>query len=183
MTGPMAGSAKGSWASDWWARLDREDRAARAQLRRCQTPLEALLVPATFRLMPAAARADDRRAPYYGVVAATLAHVREDDPDRKPVARAIGRATINDDEALLSELRFRRLLEADTPEELMTGMRRLVRIAGGRVHVDDLARSILNWGDAVKRRWAFDYYAAGIARPEPEKSETQDERGGKNANG
>jgi len=135
-------------------------------------------VPATFRLMPAAARVDDRRAPYFGVVAATLAHVREDDPEHKPVARAIGRATINDEEALLSELRFRRLLEADTPEELMTGMRRLVQIAGGRLNVDDLARSILNWGDVVKRRWAFDYYAAGIAKPELDRNDTQDGRGG-----
>ena len=161
----------------WWHRLrgDRasgipEDRATIAQLRRCHTPLEAFFVPATLLLLPASARAEggqDAALEIFGAVAVVLAHIREDVTDQH-VARAIGREQIGAPEtALVSELRFRHLVQLETVGELMTGMRRLVKQLRGRANVDDLARSMLWWfrGENTRRRWAFDYYAAGIADP------------------
>jgi len=79
------------------------------------------------------------------------------------VARAVGRASLDDDNsALFSESRFRRLLQ--TPAvDLLDPMRRLVRMNKGTLNVRDLAKSILYWGDQVKKRWIFDYYAVGVA--------------------
>ena len=62
----------------------------------------------------------------------------------------------------MSEGRFRRLLQAQD-NELMDAMRRLARMAKGKLNVHDLSYAILNWGDGyrgdrVKRRWIFDYY-------------------------
>ena len=93
-----------------------------------------------------------------------LAFVRETD-DRR-VARAVGRAGLDDDRGLLAVGRFRRLLQ-EPPHELMAPMRRLVRMTKGKVNVRDLSASILYWGDAVRKRWIFDYYAVGAAADGP----------------
>ena len=77
--------------------------------------------------------------------------------------RAIGRVSLDDaDTALMSEGRFRRLLQTQDGE-LMDAMRRLVHMAKGRLDVHDLSSAILDWGDGVrgdrvKRRWIFGYY-------------------------
>ena len=65
----------------------------------------------------------------------------------------------------MSEGRFRRLLQAHD-SELMEAMRRLVRMAKGKLNVHDLSYAILNWGggyrgEQVKKQWIFDYY--GVA--------------------
>ena len=90
------------------------------------------------------------------VLAGVLAFVRA--TDTQPVARAIGRKELDDDtSASMSEMRFRRLLQArDT--ELMESMRRLARLAGWKVNVRGLSVAILGWGDAIKKKWIFEYY-------------------------
>ena len=151
-----------SIAYEWWRSLNPEDalqsgrqRAALARMRRATTPIDVMHEPEALRLIARLPRHPDRVATLAGV----LAFVRESD-DRR-VARAIGRATMDDDQsALMSEGRFRRLLQVED-DELMESMRRLVRMAKGTVNVPDLSSAILYWGDAVKKRWIFDYY--GVA--------------------
>ena len=151
-------------ARDWWQRLTRRDgphlgqrRAALARIRRAATPIEVMQEPETLRLIERLPRNPDRVAQLAGV----LAFVRES--DERSVPRAIGRASLDDgDEALVSEGRFRRLLQTQD-NELMDAMRRLVRMAKGKLNVHDLSSAILDWGDGyrgdrVKRRWIFDYY-------------------------
>jgi len=57
----------------------------------------------------------------------------------------------------LSELRFKRLLEAPDADALFTGLRRALPLLQHRADVCALATDVVNWGDAVKKRWAYGY--------------------------
>jgi len=195
MNEKTSASAKGGneeIARRWWQELrpdatrgrrPRGDPGALAALRRAQTPLDAMLVPAFWELRRRlAGYAGDRewREKRVAVLAIVLAHIREDDPGRT-LARAVGWRRLDDKEgALLSELRFRRLIEARTAEELRGEFVRLVRLLKGTANVADCARSLLYWTDwqgRIRRDWAFDYYAAGIAKPDEEEAAAGDDDG------
>ena len=151
-------------AYEWWQRLTRADgphlgqrRAGLARIRRAATPVEVMQEPEALRLIARLPRNSDRVA----VLAGVLAFVRES--DERSVARAIGRNSLDDEaRALVSEGRFRRLLQTQN-DDLLESMRRLVRMAKGKLNVHDLSSTILDWGDdgrgdRVKRRWIFGYY-------------------------
>ena len=168
MTDSDPGSA-GRIAAEWWRDLNPDDRAkqtglqraALAHLRRARTPLDAMRETAALQLL--------QRLPHYGnrdrvaALAGILAWVQKD--SERPVARFVGRESLDKTEAVLSESRFRRLMQVEGNEELMDTMRRLVRVAHGEVNVRDLSGSVLHWGDRVRKRWIFDYYAVGLAAP------------------
>ena len=137
-------------AEEWWENL-KERRAARARLRRAKTLLEIMQEPEALRLIERLPRNPDRAAMLAGI----LAWVR--DNDDQLVARAIGRTSLDEEDAPMSEARFRRLLQA-RDDELMEAMRRLVRLAKGKANVRDLSFAVLYWGDEVKKRWIFQYY-------------------------
>ena len=152
-------------AHQWWHGLTNErsgyPRAALARIRRATTPLEVIQEPAALRLV-ARLQSRIRDLDRVATLAGTLAFV--DKSDDLPVARAVGRRTLDDDTALLSEGRFRRLLQTDA-ENLLDPMRRLVRMTKGKANVRDLAVAILFWGDRVKKDWIFQYYGiASVAR-------------------
>jgi len=70
----------------------------------------------------------------------------------------------------LSQVRFRRLLTTDGGEDLVRAFIRLVALLDGKVNVEALGRDFRDWGhpsrgEAVRQRWAFDYYAASTANP------------------
>ena len=71
---------------------------------------------------------------------------------------------------LLAAQRFKRLLKS-SPEELPLALVRIIRLLRGEADVAGIARALLDWGgpfgDRVRRDWAFDYYAAGEAKPVP----------------
>ena len=166
----------GTVATQWWRGLVPADsakpvlgwkRAALARLRRADSPLEVMMEPYALRLvqrMSAFRAAPDRVA----VLAGILAVVRKD--VRDPIARLLGRRSLDDETATLSEGRFRRLLQTPT-NDLLDPMRRLVRLAQGEVNVRDLAVSVLYWGEPTKKRWIFDYYGASFAGRSPSRSE------------
>ena len=70
--------------------------------------------------------------------------------------------------APMSELRFKRLLRADTPENFFQQLRRALRMVGGSVDVAVLADDLLGWcversrprqtAKAMHYRWARDYF-------------------------
>jgi len=152
-------------AYQWWRRLNPDtghqkghQRAALARMRRASTPIEIMQEPEALRLIERLPRDPHRVA----VLAGVLAFVRETDKQR--VARAIGRASLDDDQsALLAESRFRRLLQTP-PNELLDPMRRLVRMTKGKINVEDLSRAILFWGDRLKKDWIFKYYGINERR-------------------
>ena len=147
-------------AAKWWSDLLSEEpsrrgarRAALARLRRAKTPIDVMQEPEALRLIRRLPRDPDRAA----ILAGVLAFVRE--PDDQPIARVIGRESFDEDKALMSEARFRRLLQ--TPgNDLMDPLRRLIRLTKGKANVCDLSSSVLywDWGDGVKKRWIFEYY-------------------------
>ena len=149
-------------AVEWWRDLVSEEsgrratpgarRAVLARLRRAATLIDVMQEPEALRLIRRLSWDPDRAA----ILAGVLAFVRE--PDERPIARAVGRESFDEkDKALMSEARFRRLLQ--TPgNELMDPLRRLIRLTKGKANVRDLSSSVLYWGDRVKKRWIFDYY-------------------------
>lgn len=153
----------------WWRGLQPNaetgapgNRAALARLRRAATVLDVMAEPETidlFRRTGATAYVD---LPAVALLAGVLAHVRED-RHGQDVARLLGPERPDaPDTALMSPLRFRRLLEAVEPDERLAAFRRMVALADGRVPVFDLARSLLDWTEERRRRWIYNYWNAGL---------------------
>ncbi len=168
-------------ARAWWAALGpREavgdqlahpgDRAALARLRRANTVLEAASEPATIELFQklqfdrSRASADLPRA---ALIAAVLAYIRENDPKHK-IASAIGQPRAGEGTtALITPLRFKRLVAARSPDDLLIQFRRVVAIMGKTANVKDLARLLLvftdpdyRYAERARVMFAFAYHGA-----------------------
>lgn len=156
----------GPQAARWWRALQPKDeqgkgrsgdRGALARLRRSGTVMQAASEPATLALCRelGAGEANLDRA---ALLAAVLAHVQEERFDLM-VARQIG--VQKDNTATMSDLRFRRLLQADTLDERLIGFRRLVTLAGRNLNIADLAAGLWHWGnEKERRRWIYAYHDA-----------------------
>jgi CRISPR type I-E-associated protein CasB/Cse2 len=158
-------------ARAWWLELNGRDgrpadTGARARLRRAD-PSAALAEERTLillrRLMTGRAASEptfERMARRACMLACVLSCVREDED--RAFGRAIGRTAANDAaSAPLSAIRFRNLLDAQTDDEIVTALRRAVRMTGGTANVRDLAEHILRFGtDGQRRRLILDYHDA-----------------------
>lgn len=161
----IPGKDAGFHALGWWRALQPDpganrpgDRAALARLRRCTTVAEAMLEPSALMLFRAVKATAPGDLPAAGLAAAVLAHVRQDAPGPS-VVRLVGPGSIEAPEtALLKPLRFRRLMEADTPDERLLAFRRLVALAGGALPVRDLSDALLDWADWRRTRWVYEYW-------------------------
>lgn len=182
---PRARSGPGTHALEWWSKLAHSttgDPGTLARLRRARSPAEALGVRAAVslarRLGGGRADSPDWRVRASVDLARVLARVKTHDVGRHPM-RAAGwkrfagerrESDAGDDRPILSEARFKRLLQTGEGEEKVVGFTRLIALLDGAVKVDDLAADFLSWnhpewGDRVRERWAFLYYAAGDAAP------------------
>jgi CRISPR system Cascade subunit CasB len=156
----------------WWRRMQplrngapnpTADRAALARLRRADL-FGVMQDPATFVLFRdlGARHPDDLLL--VALCAGALASVRDEQPEHP--ARTLGAPSLDAlEQALMKPLRFRRLIEADNPQDRLTALRRAVAIAGGKVNVRELAAACLDWSEDRRRRWIFEYYGAGRAAP------------------
>ncbi|ABQ31014.1 MULTISPECIES: type I-E CRISPR-associated protein Cse2/CasB [Acidiphilium] len=158
-----------SAAHDWWRDLVPRagypgDRAALAKLRRASTISEAMTEEASIALFRRVGATSAEDLPRVALAAAVLARVsKEPDGPNAPrsVARVLGPQKADDvSTAILSPLRFKRLLAADEPEEQLIAFRRMVAIARGSLPVRDLADALLDWSETRRRRWVFDYWNA-----------------------
>jgi CRISPR system Cascade subunit CasB len=140
------------WA--WWRGLD-DDTGGRAALRRAPDITAVVLQPAFQRLHRRLLSAGWPDRPWHNdrlaIVAGLLVHVREHSGQTLPLAASQG------DKPVLSPLRFQRLLEAADDEALFTGLRRALPLLQHRTDVHALATDVVNWGDAVRKRWAYAY--------------------------
>jgi CRISPR type I-E-associated protein CasB/Cse2 len=110
-------------------------------------------------------------------LARVLAHVDEHDPLHpmqaagwKKFAGTRRETEAGEDRPLLSEARFRRLLETGDGEEKVAAFTRLIALMGNRINVQRLANAFLDWnhptrGDRVREQWAFNYFHAYDAAP------------------
>ena len=89
-----------------------------------------------------------------------LAHIREPDPRRGfPEALAKG----GNGKKGLSELRFRRLLQCQTLDELYPQLRRAIAVLGKKANVLDVAELIYQWdredaGQRLRNELAYAYF-------------------------
>jgi len=67
------------------------------------------------------------------------------------------------DPPMVSELRFRRLLQRDTVD-IYPAMIRILRMLKGSADIHDLAGSVFFWGDNVKKRWAYAYFPRALKK-------------------
>ncbi len=167
----------------WWQRLQPSspgehryrggDRAALAKLRRCATVTEAMQEPASIELFRDLGFTRWEHLPAAALAAAVLASVREEAPHFPSFARAVGPTDMSAPEtALVKPLRFRRLIEADTPDDRLLAFRRAVALLGGKAPLHSLAEGLLGWSEDRRRRWIFDYWNATERAPPPQASQT-----------
>ena len=165
-------------AVQWWrdlqpyfsdgSRNPGADRAALARLRRADL-LGAMQDPATFALFRALDRRRPSELPNIALCAAVLARCDRGSTVPEHPARTLGPPSLDEVErAAMKPLRFRRLIEADTPEERLLMLRRAVQLADRRLNVRELAAACLDWSDGRRQRWIFEYYNAGFAAPASE---------------
>lgn len=183
---PAKPPGAGGRALDWWRYYcdpsrEGHDPGTRAQLRRCDSPVDAAAVPAAVSLARRVGaftgdEGDAWRDAAALNLARVLAHVREH-ADQQPM-RAAGwktfagdrsEADAGEDRPLLSEVRFRRLLTTGPGEEQVAAFVRLVALLDGAANVAALADAFLKWehpyfGEQVRKDWATDYFAARSAK-------------------
>lgn len=177
----------GRRALAWWTAHcgpEAGDASTRARLRRARSGLDVLAVPAGVMLARqlGASRSPDRAAKALDL-AHVLAHVRRDS-DRAPMQAAGWQrfpfdATTElppDQRPRLSEARFRHLIRAEHADgELATAFIRLIALLDGEASVASLATAFWHWDaqdQRIRRRWAFEYYAAGAAAPDDDSADT-----------
>jgi CRISPR system Cascade subunit CasB len=180
-------SQQAAVAAQWWrhlqpslrsgARNPNADRAALARLRRADL-FAAMQDPATFDLFRALERRHPAELPEVALCAAVLAGVRDElapPRHREHPARTLGPPTPETvEKAAVKPLRFRRLIEAETPEERLLMLRRGVQLADRQLNVHELAAACLDWSERRRQRWIFEYYNAGFAAPAPEASSEEE---------
>lgn len=146
---------------NWWRELQ-DDPAARSALRRCDSVDAVQLLPVFHRLRLSLKSSDaggNRDA--LAAVASVLAQVEDDvslPGERANFADLLAEQPTAGGVPKVSGLRFRRLLEVDTPDERLISIGRIVRHCQRKAPVASLATDLLFWGDRVRKRWAYRYY-------------------------
>ncbi|MCF6219394.1 MAG: type I-E CRISPR-associated protein Cse2/CasB [Gammaproteobacteria bacterium] len=162
------GSELGKTLKEFWFGL-KDNGGARAELRRCQSVNEVVMTPTFQRfcqnklrpLMKDESMWEDRMAAIVGLIA----HLKYD--AESSVLGGKGNAVdqlavqmaylVSADRPLVSELRFRRLLQNERAD-LYQSMIRIIRMMKGGANLYGLAHSVFFWGDGIKKRWAYAYF-------------------------
>lgn len=151
---------------DWWKTLVIDNpsglaRADRAALRRAHDLTAVACLPAYQRVYRRMADAEGAgewsgyQRERIAAIVALLAHVKADNGLSLP--RAMSQRAEGSDRNPVSELRFRRLLDAGDVETLFAGLRRALPLVEHRVNPESLAQDVFRWGDRIKKDWAYDY--------------------------
>jgi len=149
-------SALGHALLRWWKSLE-NDRGARAELRRAHDLTAVALTAAYqrfYRQMLVAGWPENARSwqnERLAAIAGLLAYVKSEDGRSLPLAMSEG------ERPPFSELRFRRLLESPTLDDVFVSLRRALPLIGHQANIHYLANALLFWGDKVKKEWAYGY--------------------------
>jgi CRISPR type I-E-associated protein CasB/Cse2 len=68
-------------------------------------------------------------------------------------------------------------LDRGLDEEAMTSLRRAIKVASDMdFNVEAFAEDLMNWGDATRIKWTFDYFGRPhlAALPQPAATETEE---------
>ncbi|KRT54280.1 type I-E CRISPR-associated protein Cse2/CasB [endosymbiont of Ridgeia piscesae] len=132
----------------WWQGLE-NNKGTRAELRRCTSPDKVMFQPAFQRLCQRL-KPEPQEQRQLASVVGLLAHVRHT-TGQKLAYQMAGNPPV------VSELRFRRLLQRDRTD-LYGAMIRILRMLDHRANLPDLISSVFYWGDKVRKDWAFYYF-------------------------
>ena len=142
----------------WWIGLE-DDRGARAELRRAHDLTAVALTGAYQRFYQQmlnvgwSDEGDSFINERLAAIAGLLAHIKHHDEDQLKIAKIMSEG----ERPPFSELRFCRLLESPTFDDVFIGLRRALPIINGRANIHQLANDLLFWGDKVKKEWAYTY--------------------------
>ncbi len=148
----------GNAAYGWWKYSLGDDgagRMARARLRRCDTPADALAIDATHALHVALGGKLQNRADTLALIAVALANIRVTSP--QSAAARMGET--------LSALRFQTLIRSDAAALMRPLRRGLVQI-DRTANVGRLASDLYYWSDKTRNDWCFAYYGAAAQIPD-----------------
>lgn len=145
----------------WWGMLHPASgyngfKTDLAALRRCHSVSEVMFVPAFHRLVAmSGTELDDMKTLHSLAVAAWVLSWVDENRD---VAFA---EQIAKSDPPVRPVRFRRLLECSSHDELGMQLIRMVRLMKNTADVSDLSRGILSWmsGIGIQEQWALTYYA------------------------
>ena len=150
-------------------------RANRARLRRCHSVLDALSEPIAYRFiqsvqaLPGSDRCDTEAL---ALVPVLLAHARHNRWQHS-FPRQLASTANERSRAPFSELRFRRLLRADSRDDLLVHLRRAIQSVDGEANLIWLAEAVCEWqhpyrGPQLRNRWAYEYFSNAPAKHEAE---------------
>lgn len=155
--------------TDWWRSLE-QDRGGRAELKRCQTLMEAALCRPTHTLrfcLPFW----NRQPEVIACIAGILATVKQDTgANGLSFAEQLAQPQEGGGKSPVSESRFKKLLKSRSWDEFYVHLRRNVQLVKGNVNICSLADGIIQWGnqhlaeemksgsDTLKFQWSNDYY-------------------------
>jgi len=143
----------------WWEGLE-DNKGGRAELRRCYKTSEVLFVPAYHELFIKLRQHGSLSRECLPAVAGLLAHVKTFAAG-KNLAQQMVSPKAGGSQPSLSEIRFRRLLQCQSQEELFPELRRALYLLDGAVNIYSLAKSVYYWKDEKTRQdWAYAYYGA-----------------------
>ena len=155
----------------WWLWLHEEpQRGHRARLRRCATVQAVLSDRAFHRLLVTLPQFEKNHLEAIAVIAGILSCVESD--STQMCASAMGATAAGADRPVISELRFQRLMAADSLESLFAQLRRAVLQLGKKSNPVQIADGILHWHKQHRypgsyrgqRQWQYcwsrDYYKA-----------------------
>ncbi len=156
-----------SGALGWWNSLRPNSehgtyKGDRAELRRCHSITDVMLIPSYYRLLKKAnvyaENPDPKELHPLAVIAWVLSWV--DEETDTVFAKSLAEKKSGTDKPIFSEKRFRRLLASNDWDDLSVQLIRALKITKGRANVSDLIESIWYWkrGTKQKERWALSYY-------------------------
>jgi CRISPR system Cascade subunit CasB len=153
-------SPEGQCILRWREHLIEHDKGGRAHLRRASSVLDAALQPAVHRLRRQLETIgqdtfSEEQLDRLSTACALIAHIKQ--PGHLSLPQAMSERAPGSDRNATSELRFRRLLDAEDIPILFSGLRRSLPLIDGHVCPVLLTRDVMFWGDKVKRTWVYDY--------------------------
>ena len=179
-------TAAGEIIQKWHKEL-LESPGERASLRRAKSSLEVALQPAYYRLFNELQKVPKSEELYLhegrlATLAGLLSHIKPHKDGLFALTMGSQKEGRAKDSAVVSALRFRKILRIEDAqsEEFYLMMIRFIRMLDNKADIYDLANSILNWNDKMRKKWAARYYLKedyyGLAEePKEEGSQLKEE--------
>lgn len=125
---------------NWWKEFQ-NDKATRAQMRRCSKLEEACLYQQVYRLGYAIPWLS-KNTEVLACISSVLSHVKENTA-KHTFAQQL--ATIKAGKAIVNESRFRTLLSSKNSSEFFRNLRRVISLLNGKVNILSLIDGIIRW--------------------------------------